>query len=214
MQPANAGPVVQPPMPRVSGKPDRGNRRLAPFSPSDHTRWMPGSAAAAGRRTHAIGLMDHLGGGNLGDDTTQTAVIQNIRKRWPDARIYGFTMSPSDTEARHGIRTYPLRRRTWDRPGEALRDPPHQPGAGAETDQQSAIRRLWHAASRLAGKPRALLNELGFLARSYAAVRQVDTFILSGSGQFLDSWAVHGNTRSHSASGCCWPNWPAPNAAS
>ena len=69
-----------------------------------------------------------------------------------------------------------------------MHDPPHQLGAGAETDQQPATRRLWHAVSRLAGKPRALLNELGFLARSYAAVRQVDTFILSGSGQFLNSW--------------------------
>ena len=116
MQPANASPVVQPPLSRVSEKPGRGRRWLAPFGPPDRTRWMPGPAAAAGQRTHAIGLMDHLGGGNLGDDTTQTAVIQNIKKRWPDARIYGFTMSPSDTEARHGIRTYPLRRRTLGPP--------------------------------------------------------------------------------------------------
>jgi polysaccharide pyruvyl transferase WcaK-like protein len=47
---------------------------------------------------------------------------------------------------------------------------------------------LQRVISRLAGKPQAILAELGFLARSYAAVRQTDTFILSGSGQFLDSW--------------------------
>ena len=141
------------------------------------------------RRTHAIGLMDHAGGGNLGDDTTQTAVIQNIRKRWPDARIFGFTMNPTDTEARHGIPAYPLRRRIWDRPGQALPDAPQRPEtSGTEGSGRSPVRRLWQAAHRLARKPRALCDELGFLVRSYKAVRQVDTFILSGSGQFLDSW--------------------------
>ncbi len=34
-----------------------------------------------------IALLDHIGGGNLGDETTQTAVIQGIKKRWPDSEI-------------------------------------------------------------------------------------------------------------------------------
>lgn len=57
-----------------------------------------------------------MGGGNLGDDTTQTAVMFNIRRRWPDAIIYGFSMNPTDTECRHAIPAYPIRRRTWDSP--------------------------------------------------------------------------------------------------
>ena len=32
-----------------------------------------------------IGLLDQLGGGNLGDDATLQAVVQNIKSRWPDA---------------------------------------------------------------------------------------------------------------------------------
>lgn len=72
-----------------------------------------GSRIAMDRVTKRIGLLDHVGGGNLGDDTTQTAVIQNIKTRWPHAQIAGFSMSPSDSRVRHGIRSYAIRRRTW-----------------------------------------------------------------------------------------------------
>src|SRR5215831_15163489 len=63
--------------------------------------------------TKRIGLLDHVGGGNLGDDATQTAVIQNIKARWPHAQIAGFSMNPSDTRKRHGIPSYGIRRKTW-----------------------------------------------------------------------------------------------------
>ena len=35
-----------------------------------------------------IGLLNHMGGGNLGDDATQDAVIENIKRRWPEAVIW------------------------------------------------------------------------------------------------------------------------------
>ncbi len=73
-----------------------------------------------GERPRTIGLLDHMGGGNLGDDTTQTAVIDAIKCRWPDAAICGFSMNPTDTEARHAIRAYPIRRKTWDNPDRSL----------------------------------------------------------------------------------------------
>ena len=57
-----------------------------------------------------IGLLDHLGGGNLGDDATLQAVMQNIKSRWPDAKIVGLSMNPDDTQRRHGIAAYPIRR--------------------------------------------------------------------------------------------------------
>jgi polysaccharide pyruvyl transferase WcaK-like protein len=40
-----------------------------------------------------VALLDHMGGGNLGDDATQTAVIQNIRRRRPGADIIGLSMN-------------------------------------------------------------------------------------------------------------------------
>ena len=60
-----------------------------------------------------IGLLDHMGGGNLGDDATLDAAIQNIRRRWPDAVLIGLSMNPDDTETRHGIPSYAIRRRRW-----------------------------------------------------------------------------------------------------
>ena len=47
--------------------------------------------AKAGKR---IGLLHHMGGGNLGDDGTLDAVLQNIRSRWPDSEIVGLSMNP------------------------------------------------------------------------------------------------------------------------
>jgi polysaccharide pyruvyl transferase WcaK-like protein len=61
-----------------------------------------------------IALLNHIGGGNLGDDATVDAVIQNIRARWPKAEICAITMNPADTENRHGVAAYPVRAQTWD----------------------------------------------------------------------------------------------------
>jgi hypothetical protein len=37
-------------------------------------------------------------------------------------------------------------------------------------------------------KPKAMVAELIFLARSYSALRPLDILIISGGGQLLDSW--------------------------
>src|SRR5262249_26140976 len=58
-----------------------------------------------------IGFLDHVGGGNLGDEATLDAVAANIKRRWPNAEIVAFSMNPDDTEARHGIMSHPIRRK-------------------------------------------------------------------------------------------------------
>src|SRR6266403_4642203 len=60
-----------------------------------------------------IGLLDHVGGGNLGDEATLDAVAGNIKRRWPNAEIVAFSMNPYDTETRHGIMSHPIRRKRW-----------------------------------------------------------------------------------------------------
>ncbi len=60
-------------------------------------------------RSMRVGILGHVGNENLGDEAIIAAVIQNIRRRWPDAEINGFTLVPADTEERHGIRSYPIR---------------------------------------------------------------------------------------------------------
>src|ERR1700683_3373216 len=71
-----------------------------------------GSDAAMVRK---IGLLNHIGWGNLGDDATEAAVMQNIKKRWPDAEISLFSMNPPDTRSRHGVAAYPIRTEFWKR---------------------------------------------------------------------------------------------------
>ena len=141
------------------------------------------------RGVRKIGLLDHMGGGNLGDDSTQTAVMCNIRARWPDAKLYGFSMNPADTEARHAIPAYPIRRRLWDHPD-------RDPVAPANVAKRAAVHAKQRIPSRLLGaiaavavrKPRAIFAELKFLARSLAIMRTLDIFVISGGGQLLDSW--------------------------
>src|SRR4051794_17657662 len=89
-----------------------------------------------------IGLLHHTGGGNLGDEATQEAVIQGITSRWPRASIVGLTMNPVDTAARHGIPAHPLRRETWTMG--------YRPGVAAATWREAVRARLRHSPRALA----------------------------------------------------------------
>ena len=142
------------------------------------------------RASQKIGLLDHLGGGNLGDDATLDAVMQNIKMRWPDAEIFGFSMNPSDTQTRHGIPTYPIRKETWI------------PGFNTETSKLIFKEKVKAAAGKYGllfkilktiytfayRKPIAILQELRFLAKSFRIIRSFDLLIIAGGGQLLDSW--------------------------
>jgi polysaccharide pyruvyl transferase WcaK-like protein len=137
-----------------------------------------------------IGLLNHMGGGNLGDDATQDAVIENIKSRWPNAEIFGFSMNPDDTQTRHGIRSYPIRRETW-----YSRYKPVDDSMTIKTKVKAALRehrlltRLLKAIHTVVIRiPRALSYELLFLAYSFRIIRSFDLLIISGGGQLLDSW--------------------------
>jgi polysaccharide pyruvyl transferase WcaK-like protein len=130
-----------------------------------------------------------MGGGNLGDDTTQTAVMGNIRSRWPGAIIYGFSMNPPDTRLRHGIASYPVRRKTWDHP-DRHENVEIGPGDKLGTPRQQGafpgLRRLIRAVAFKI--PHAIVSEVTFLAKSLYVMRTLDVFVISGGGQLLDSW--------------------------
>jgi polysaccharide pyruvyl transferase WcaK-like protein len=154
------------------------------------------------RVTKRIGLLDHVGSGNLGDDATQTAVIQNIKTRWPHAQIAGFSMNPSDTRKRHGIPSYAIRRRTWGFgpiAGDAsLGADASEPGKGtvsAGAKLRSALRKhpfllgVLRLVNLVAIRvPRGLVAELVFLFKSFWILRSFDLLVISGGGQLLDSW--------------------------
>jgi polysaccharide pyruvyl transferase WcaK-like protein len=138
-----------------------------------------------------VGIFHHCGGGNLGDDATMEAMIQNIKGRWPDAAICGFSMNPSDTQARHGIRSYPIRRTTWTLGGGS--------GNGGALSSKGRVKAvaLRHPALfailrtvyRLAFKvPAACYGEVCLLVRSLRVLRSFDLLVMGGGGQLTGGW--------------------------
>jgi polysaccharide pyruvyl transferase WcaK-like protein len=110
-----------------------------------------------------IGLLGPFGFGNLGDAAIQQAMIQNIRKRIPGAMIFGISQDPSDTEKRHGIRTFRLDRATY----KALSG---------------------HGFIRLARIVYIIFIELWLWVYISISVSKLDILIVSGGGQIDDYW--------------------------
>jgi polysaccharide pyruvyl transferase WcaK-like protein len=138
---------------------------------------------------HKVGLLYHGGGGNLGDDASIEAVIQNIRSRWPDATICGFSMNPGDTQSRHGIQSYPIRSQTWSFGQPFVARPL------TLEDRLKSLTRSFPLVFKVLSTikavffrmPRILWKEIFFLSQSFRILRSFDLFIISGGGQFLDS---------------------------
>jgi polysaccharide pyruvyl transferase WcaK-like protein len=127
-----------------------------------------------------IGLLHHVGGGNLGDEATLETIASNIKQRWPIAEIVAFSMNPDDTEARHGIKSYPLRRKRW---GIGYR--PVETKATFKEDMKALARK--HKAIfyllAMVRLPSEAFRELSFLVSSRRKVKSLDLLIVSGGGQ-------------------------------
>jgi polysaccharide pyruvyl transferase WcaK-like protein len=131
-----------------------------------------------------IGILDHMGYGNLGDAATQDVVIANIQKRLPNASLVGFSQVPDDTMERHGIPCYPIR---WSYPT-------------PEKTRNKAARRMSLRSklkSALKSNPFVytwakpildLAREVAFWVRSYQLLREFDLLVISGGGQLDELW--------------------------
>lgn len=136
------------------------------------------------RAPKTIGLLAHMGYGNLGDAATQDAVIANIKKRLPNARFVGFSFIPDDTRERHGIPSHPIR--WWY---------PKRGQTGNQGDGRMSF--TFRLKSALKSQPLFyawtkpvldFVREALFLARSYRRVRSLDLLVISGSGQLSELW--------------------------
>jgi polysaccharide pyruvyl transferase WcaK-like protein len=139
-----------------------------------------------------IGLLHHVGGGNLGDDATLDAVASNIKRRRLNAEIVAFSMNPDDTETRHGIRTHPIRRNCWSigykRAGT---EGTFKARVKALTRKHRLVFYLLKAAVALIRLPSEMLRELSFLVSSRHTIKSFDLLIISGGGQLTEkdgSW--------------------------
>ncbi|HWZ81714.1 MAG TPA: polysaccharide pyruvyl transferase family protein [Terriglobales bacterium] len=136
-----------------------------------------------------IGLLFLMGGGNLGDDATQDGMIASIKKRWPSATIWAFSMNPEYTLGRYGIPSYPISRHGWkfgnkvDSTKVSFKDK-----AKSAAGKYQPIFTVLKAIKKVAlGLPRAFLGELSLFVNSFLAVRKLDILVISGGGQLVES---------------------------
>ena len=141
-----------------------------------------------------IGVLGHVGNQNLGDEAIISAVIQNVKSRCPEAQIYGFTLNPEDTERRHKIAAFPIRRAQ-----NVAVDRIELIGSGSIKTRLTLRRKI---KSKLMTFPvayvflreimkgvdtcRGALAELRFLVQSYHNLNGIDLLIIAGSQQLID----------------------------
>lgn len=141
-----------------------------------------------------VGLLNHIGGGNLGDEATFAAMIENIRARWPHAAICAFTMNPADTERRHSIPAHPLRLQTWSIRSTAVESKSLKSALrnalnGKTKPLSWLLRSTYAIVVRL---PVTVIKELRLLTASRKVVGNLDLLVIAGGGQLTErdgTWA-------------------------
>ncbi len=149
--------------------------------------------------TIKIGLLGNIGNGNLGDEATFAAVIQNIRRYCPSAEVYGFSENPRDTRERHHIPVFPMRRKRKESLLPGVTD-----GKGLEVDGRTkGFNTLFE---QIKGKLKAipliykplkviqrslissvcLFGEIGYFLKCLKIVKGTDLLIVPGSGHLSD----------------------------
>jgi polysaccharide pyruvyl transferase WcaK-like protein len=133
-----------------------------------------------------IAIWGHYHGRNLGDEMVVSTLVSAIRRRRPEAEILGISMTPGDTESRHGLRAYPINPgMPTTRPRWSAVQPEQTSSRGRQTVARiPGARPLYHAltAARLAAR------EVAFAPPSYHFVRGLDAVVVAGSGQLIDVW--------------------------
>ncbi len=147
-----------------------------------------------------IGLLTPYTGRNLGDGAIQEAVIANIRARYPNALIHGFTISPETTEILHGVPCSALT---------SLHVPNYSGSVAINTStvgqdkpvstgilvpvksiikKNAFLFRTLKSAQRMPKKASNLVAEVRLVKRGYSLLKECDLLIVSGGGQIDDYW--------------------------
>jgi len=146
-----------------------------------------------------VALLTPYDGGNLGDAAIQEALIGNFRKYDAQGQLYGITLHPESTAARHRIPCYPLA--AICRPYyHAKKEPavfPDNPNATSQSGKgveaptfyeriKRAVRGIFF---RMGLKPLVhFAQECVHILRSYRMLRSVDMLVIAGGGQLDEEW--------------------------
>lgn len=143
----------------------------------------------------SLAILAHVGNGNLGDEATVAALVQNIRARRPDADIHVFSSNPADTESRHHVPALPLQRlvaqrfRASSEISTAVAAPSRDGLAGTLKRWLKGVPTVYRGLKALERAARfgvSLGPELRFLLASFRALRKMDRVIIAGGGQLGD----------------------------
>jgi polysaccharide pyruvyl transferase WcaK-like protein len=174
------------PVPELLGLPMSHAATIAP----NQDRILPVRPSAVKRK---IGILGHFGTKNLGDEAIVASLIQNTRLRYPEAEIICFSARPQDTEERHGVAAFPIRRM------ETPTDNSPQELPTRATDQfmsrikagikrvpvaYASLKALYNAAQKAAGA----VEEVGFLRKSARALQDTELLLIAGSQQLSDHY--------------------------
>ena len=115
-----------------------------------------------------ISFYGNFGSGNLGNECTLQAAIEQILRRWPDAQLLCFCPNPQDVRTRHNIAAFP-----------------------SDTVDKTATERF---GSRRRGRVARICRiafkriplELVHWAKSLRAVSRTDMLIVAGTGIVSD----------------------------
>ena len=137
-------------------------------------------------RYRRIGLLDHMGFGNMGDAAIHESFIQNIKKRLPEAHLISFSQNPEDTSKRHNIACYPIE---WRYPG-CWNDSNKAQGAGPDRTSRfkSLLEKRCGSLYRVARHARNLVRRVRHLKASYDVVKSLDLLVVAGGGQLCELW--------------------------
>jgi polysaccharide pyruvyl transferase WcaK-like protein len=145
-----------------------------------------------------VALLTPYDGGNLGDAAIQEALISNFRKYDPQVHLYGITLNPECTAARHHIPCYPLAAisRPYYHAKKELAVSPNNYAATSHierSDTPGLFTRLKRAVRgllfRLGLRPLVrLVQECIHIFRSYRMLWSVDMLVVAGGGQLDEEW--------------------------
>jgi polysaccharide pyruvyl transferase WcaK-like protein len=134
-----------------------------------------------------LALLNHVGGGNLGDDATLDAVAEAIKRKWPNAQMVAFSMNPDDTRRRHGLVSYPIRRDRWTigyKPAE--RQSSVNEIVKAWMRRSEVAYRFLKVIKLIVRLPVETVREFSFLMSSRRVIKSFDLLIISGGGQLTE----------------------------
>jgi len=133
-----------------------------------------------------IGILAHTGNKNLGDETIFAAVIENVKVRCPHSEIVGLSVRPEDTQQRHNIKAFPIRR--LRKSGVGVHESPTRQELKVLVMRVPWIFSISRWIKKNLESLISVLAELAFCGKSLARIRGIDLLLVAGSGQLSDHY--------------------------